>query len=79
MYLIYTTEQEAWNRSEQEGIALGLSYHVNNGIGSRYVTSPQETNNNKWALDVSDYSLTQSEQSATVNSFTPKPVDDIFA
>jgi hypothetical protein len=28
MYLLYPTEQDAWDRSEEEGIARGLAYHT---------------------------------------------------
>jgi hypothetical protein len=28
MYLLYPTEQDAWDRSEEEGIAQGLAYHT---------------------------------------------------
>lgn len=67
MYLIFNTEQEGWDRSEQEGIALGLAYHIV-GDGSRYVTAPCLTTDNTWALSVDDYNLTEEEQAAVVES-----------
>ncbi len=69
MYLLYATEQDAWNRSEEEGIELGLSYHTT-GKGSRFVTSPQETADGQWALDVDDYILDETEESSLVATIT---------
>ena len=66
MYLIFATEEEAWNRSEQEGIALGLAYHKV-GSGSRYVTSPKLTDDDQYALEVSTFNLTEDEESSTVS------------
>ena len=75
MYLIYTTEQDAWDRSETEGIERGLAYHVKRE-GTRYVTSPKLTDTNEYALDVSSFNLTEEEESATVDSYTPKPEEE---
>jgi hypothetical protein len=78
MYLIYSNEQDAWDRSEQEGVRLRLSYHVN-GKGSRYVTSPLKTNDDQWALSVDTYQLDSIESSNTVvNPVFPSPsIDDL--
>ena len=76
MYLIFATEQEAWDRSEQEGIARGLAYHKV-GKGTRYVSSPKVTLNDNYALPVSGYNLTEEEQEAVLEEYTPKPVEDI--
>ena len=75
MYLIFSTEQDAWNRSETEGIERGLAYHVK-GKGTRYVTSPKLTDTDEYALDVSSFNLTDEEASATVDSYTPKPEEE---
>lgn len=75
MYLIYATEQDAWERSEQEGIAIGLAHHTE-GKGSRYVTAPQETSDGQWALDVKSYQLDEIEETSLVDTFTPKPTID---
>ena len=75
MYLIFSSEEAAWSRSEQEGISIGLAYHTQ-GKGSRYVTSPQETVDGLWALDVDYYDLDESEASTVVSSFTPKPIPE---
>ena len=77
MYLIFSSEESAWNRSEQEGISIGLAYHTQ-GKGSRYVTAPQETVDGLWALDVDDYDLDEAEASTVVSSFTPKPIAKVF-
>lgn len=76
MYLIFATEQEAWERSEQEGIARGLAYHKV-GKGTRYVSSPKVTVNDNYALPVSGYNLTEEEQEAVLEEYTPKPVEEI--
>ena len=75
MYLIYATEQDAWERSEQEGISIGLAHHTN-GRGSRYVTAPQETSDGQWALDVESYQLDEIEEASLVDTFTPKTTID---
>lgn len=76
MYLIFATEQEAWDRSEQEGIARGLAYHKV-GKGTRYVSSPKLTLNDNYALPVSGYNLTEEEQEAVLEEYTPKPIEEI--
>ena len=75
MYLIYATEQDAWERSEQEGIAIGLAHHTA-GRCSRYVTAPQETADGQWALDVESYQLDEIEETSLVDTFTPKTTID---
>jgi hypothetical protein len=75
MYLIYATEQDAWERSEQEGIEIGLAHHTA-GRGSRYVTAPQETADGQWALDVESYQLDEIEETSLVDTFTPKTTID---
>jgi hypothetical protein len=73
MYLIFATEQEGIDRSEQEGIARGLAYHKV-GKGSRYVTRPRLTSSDTWALPVSTYNLTEEEQAAVVDTVSfPDP------
>ena len=73
MYLIFATEQQGIDRSEQEGIARGLAYHKV-GKGSRYVTRPRLTSSDTWALPVSTYNLTEDEQAAVVETVSfPEP------
>lgn len=75
MYLIFSSEEAAWSRSEQEGISIGLAYHTQ-GKGSRYVTAPQETVDGQWALDVTEYDLDEAEESATVDTYSPLEVEE---
>ena len=77
-YLIYATEQDAWDRSEQEGIARGLAYHTK-GQGSRYVSSPKETIDGLWALDATGYDLNELEQGTiTLDVIFPQPPDELM-
>ena len=71
-YLLYPTEQDAWDRSEEEGIAQGLAYHTK-GQGSRFITAPIETAEGQWALPIEGYELDEVEAATTVPTFTPKP------
>ena len=79
MYLLYTTETEASNRADQEGQSQNLSFWTSPIGISKWVSKPRITakpliGSAKWALDVSDYTLTEEEQSATVDSVTfPTP------
>ena len=73
MYLLFETEQEGIDRSEQEGIARGLAYHKV-GKGSRYVTRPHPTSSDTWALPVDSYNLTEEEQELVVETVSfPEP------
>jgi len=75
MYLIFDTLQDAQDRSEEEGIRLGLSYHTK-GTGTRYATSPRETIEGNYALPVKNYELSQEEQDLTVDDYTPPAYED---
>ena len=66
-YLIHNTAKAAWSRADAEGAARNLPYHTGTGI-TRYVTSPRETADGQWALEVSNYDLTEAEQAQTVES-----------
>ncbi len=78
MYLLYTTEEEAIARAEAEGQAQNLAFY-RFGSGTKYITYPRITKkplvgSAKYALEVSDYTLTEEEQGATVDSVTfPTP------
>ena len=77
-YLLYPTEQDAWDRSEEEGIAMGLAYHTE-GQCSRYVSSPKETIDGLWALDVTEYDLDEIEESTVTPDVTfPQPTEDLM-
>jgi hypothetical protein len=72
MYLIYETEEAALERADEEGKYLGFSYW-NDGMGTRWLTFPVPTADDKWALDVSDYELDDLEQGDILLSYTPLP------
>lgn len=74
MFLTYSTEEEALNRSEQEGVRLGLAFHKH-GTGSRYATFPVETINGKFALSVDGFLLTDDEAESAVTSFEAKTIE----
>ena len=72
-YLIYDTEADAIAKAETEGARRGYAYH-RIGSGTRYRTYPQVTANNKYALLVNGYELTEDEQSSIVTDVTfPNP------
>ena len=75
MYLIYATEQDALDRSEQEAILRNHSYHVV-GRGTRYVTAPQPTASGDYALLVDGFDLTDEERASAVSKFTPLAVEE---
>jgi hypothetical protein len=78
MYLLFSTEQDAWDRSEEEGIAQGLAHHTK-GRGSRYVSAPKETLDGLWALDVTGYNLDELEKGTiTPNVIFPQPTEDLM-
>ena len=54
MYLIYTTEEAACERADEEGKAIGYTYWTE-GKGTRWLTKPVPTADGKWALDVFEY------------------------
>jgi hypothetical protein len=70
MYLIYETEEAALERADEEGKYLGFSYWTD-GVGTRWLTSPVPTADDKWALDVSDYELDDLELVDVSLLYTP--------
>ena len=72
-YLVYDTEVDAIARADTEGARRGYAYH-RVGSGTRYHTYPKVTADNKYALVVDGYELTEDEESAITNSVTfPDP------
>ena len=68
-YLIFPTESAAWSRAEAEGQARNLPYWRALQTGdTRYLSSPRETADGKWALEVSGYDLTEDELEKVVAS-----------
>jgi len=79
MYLVFNTEDEATNRADAEGQRIGYAYWIS-GNGTRRLNSPRQTKKPlvgpaKWALDVSQYQLTDEEKSQTVESVVWPPLD----
>ncbi len=77
LYLIYASKEAAIERADEEGKEIGFDYWIeDNGIGTRWLTYPDETIDYMWALDVTDYDLDESEKSSTVDHYTPLPDPD---
>ena len=72
LYLIYETKEAAIDRADEEGKYLDFSYWTE-GKGTRWLTKPVPTADDKWALDVSEYDLDDIEESTTVDTYTPLP------
>jgi len=75
MYLIYASEEAALERADEEGKDNNFSYWTD-GMGTRWLTKPVPTADDMWALDVSEYDLDESEESATVDTYTPLEVEE---
>ena len=75
MYLIFASEEAALERADEEGKDNNFSYWTE-GKGTRWLTKPVPTADGMWALDVSDYDLDESEESATVDTYTPLEVEE---
>lgn len=69
-YLIYDTKDDAIARADIEGARRGYAYHNTPDGVSRYHTYPQETTDGKYALDVTEYDLTEDEQATITISVT---------
>lgn len=75
-WLVFETEEEAYTRADVEGARRGYLYHSGDLNGSRFYTSPKQTLDNKYALNVSEYELTEEEESTTVSTVTFPGEDD---
>lgn len=75
MYLIYASEEAAIERADEEGKDNNFSYWTE-GKGTRWLTKPVPTADGMWALDVSDYDLDESEESSTVDTYSPLEVEE---
>ncbi len=75
MYLIYASEEAGIERADEEGKDNNFSYWTE-GKGTRWLTKPVPTADGMWALDVSEYDLDESEESATVDTYTPLEVEE---
>ena len=68
-YLVYDNESDAIARADTEGARRGYAYH-RVGSGTRYHTYPQVTTDNKYALVVNGYQLTEDEESQITTTVT---------
>ena len=75
MYLIYASEEAGIERADEEGKDKNFSYWTE-GKGTRWLTKPVPTADGMWALDVSEYDLDESEQTATVDAYSPLEVEE---
>ena len=75
MYLIYASEEAAIERADEEGKDNNFSYWTQ-GKGTRWLTKPVPTADGMWALDVSEYDLDESEESSTVDTYSPLEVEE---
>ena len=75
MYLIYASEEAGIERADEEGKDNNFSYWTQ-GKGTRWLTKPVPTADGMWALDVSDYELDDSEESSTVDTYSPLEVEE---
>jgi len=75
MYLIYASEEAAIERADEEGKDNNFPYWTTGGT-TRWVTKPVPTADGMWALDVSAYDLDESEESATVDTYSPLEVEE---
>lgn len=75
MYLIFPTEEAALERADEEGKDNNFAYWTD-GMGTRWLTKPVPTVDGLWALDVSEYDLDESEESTTVDTYSPLEVEE---
>ncbi len=77
LYLIYTTEEDANARADQEGKLLNFDYwRKDNGKGTRWLTAPAPTLEGNYALNVTNYELSDVEKTEAVPSYNPVPTED---
>jgi len=75
MYLIYASEEAGIERADEEGKDRNFPYWTTGGT-TRWLTKPVPTADGMWALDVSEYDLDESEESATVDAYSPLEVEE---
>lgn len=68
-YLLYNTKEEAFNRSEQAGIDLGMAYHKGDLSGTRYAGLIFKTTTGKYAWEI-EGPISASEELQKVDSAT---------
>jgi len=76
MYLLFSIEQDAIDRADEEGKYNNFSYWTE-GKGTRWLTKPVPTADDMWALDVSEYDLDDLEEVTVVDSYPmPDTIED---
>ena len=75
MYLIYSTEEAALERADEEGKYNNFAYWTE-GKGTRWLTKPVPTADGKWALDVSEYELDDIEEASVEDTYLPVEVSE---
>lgn len=67
VFLIYDTYEEALQKADQEGAAIGLPYHTDPSQATRYAGVINITSDDKYALWVNDFiTLTPEEENSLV-------------
>ena len=73
MYLIYDELTDAEQRADEEGQYRGYSFWID-GVGTRWMTSPVQTAEGDYALEVSGCNLSEVEYDALHETITlPEP------
>lgn len=73
MYLIFDELTDAEQRADEEGQYRGYSFWLN-GVGTKWLTSPVQTAEGDYALEVSGYNLSEVEYDALHETITlPEP------
>jgi hypothetical protein len=76
LYLIYTTEEDANTRADQEGTVIEVRLlDSRQGYTLAYSTSVPTLEGN-YALDVTNYELSDVEKTETVPSYNPVPPEE---
>ena len=75
MYLIYSTEEAALERADEEGKDNKFAYWTE-GRGTRWLTKPVPTAYGKWAFDVFEYELDDLEEASVESSYLPVEVSE---
>ena len=76
MYLIYETEEEANARADELGKDFNLSYW-SNGSGSRWLSSPLITADDKWALPIDGIELSEEDKSRVLEEVV-FPIEEVI-
>lgn len=73
-YIIYSTASDAEAKAMQEGEAIGLPFFSDSSSPVKFATLPFITNDDKFALDVTDYTTLTEEEQATMVTEVNAPI-----